>query len=233
MKIAALLTGKKNSSFKRKNEMKILNDYIFNYSAKEAKKVKKINFFYTSSDSKIILNQTKKIGFQSIYRPAILSKKNSKHIDVIKHALKIIKKDEKFPDIIVVLLANAPVIKSDWISACINKLIRNKDLSAVVPVLKFNDHHPYRAKKMQRGILQNFINKKQTSTNRQDLPGCFFLCHNFWVIRTNEIFKNNGLSPWTFMGKKVSGYKIKNSIDVHDPLDLEIAKILVRNDKYI
>ena len=60
MKITALLTGKKNSSFKNKNEIKLHNEYIFNYPAKQAKKVKKIDFFYTSSDSKIILNQTRK-----------------------------------------------------------------------------------------------------------------------------------------------------------------------------
>ena len=233
MKITALLTGKKNSSFKRKNEIRILNDYVFNFAAKEAKKVKKINSFYTSSDSKIILNQTKKIGFQSIIRPKKLSKKNSKHIDVLKHSLEILKKKNDFPDIIVVLLANAPITKSKWISDCINTLIKNKNLSAVVPVLKLNDHHPERAKKLQNGILKNFIKKKQISSNRQDLTECFFLCHNFWVIRTDEIYKNNGQAPWNFMGKKVKSYKIKNSIDIHEPIDLEIAKILLKNDKFI
>ena len=61
MRITALLTGKKNSTLKNKNEIKLVGDYIFNYPAKQAKKVKDINFFYTSSDSKVILNQTKKI----------------------------------------------------------------------------------------------------------------------------------------------------------------------------
>ena len=35
------------------------------------------------------------------------------------------------------------------------------------------------------------------------------------------------------MGKKVKSYKIKNSIDIHEPIDLEIAKILLKNDKFI
>ena len=60
MKITALLTGKKNSTFKNKNQIKLHNDYIFNYPAKQARKVKEIDFFYTSSDSNIILKQTKK-----------------------------------------------------------------------------------------------------------------------------------------------------------------------------
>lgn len=231
MKITALLTGKKNSTFKNKNEIKLHNDYIFNYPAKQARKVKEIDFFYTSSDSKIILKQTKKIGYQSIDRPKNLARKNSKHIDVLKHALNIFKKKDQYPDILVVLLANAPIVKSKWISDCINILRKKKSFTAVVPVQNINDHHPERAKKVKNDILKNFINKQKISSNRQDLSKCFFLCHNFWVIRAKEIYKNNGQLPWSFMGKKVKAYEIKSSIDIHSAMDVEIAKILIKNEK--
>lgn len=231
MIITALLTGKKNSTFKNKNEIKLYNEFIFNYSAKQAKKVKNINFFFTSSDSEIILKQTKKIGYKSIKRPKSLAKKNSKHIDVLKHALNILKKENKFPDILVVLLANAPIVKSKWIYDCINILKKNKSLTAVVPVQNLNDHHPERAKQIKNNILKNFINKKKISSNRQDLTKCFFLCHNFWIIRAKEIYKNNGELPWSFMGKKVKPYVIKNSIDIHSAIDVEIAKILIKSEK--
>ena len=233
MKITALLTGKKNSTFKNKNQIKLYNEYIFNYPAKQAKKVKDINFFYTSSDSKIILNQTKKIGYQVINRPKNLAGKDSKHIDVLKHALNIFKTNDQYPDILVVLLANAPIVKSKWLSDCIKILKKNKNISAVVPVQNINDHHPERAKKIKNNILKNFINKKKISSNRQDLSKCFFLCHNFWVIRTKEIYKNNGHRPWSFMGKKVMSYEIKNSIDIHTAIDVEIAKILIKNEKML
>ena len=231
MKITALLTGKKNSSFKNKNEIKIHNEYIFNYAAKSAKKVKDIDFFYTSSDSKIILKQTKKIGYQTIDRPKNLASKNSKHINVLKHALKIFKKKNEYPDILIVLLANAPIVKAKWIADCIKILKKNKKITSVVPVQNINDHHPERAKKIKNNILNNFVNKKNISSNRQDLSKCFFLCHNFWVIRSNEIFKNNGQLPWSFMGKKVMGYEIESSIDIHSAMDVEIAKFLIKNEK--
>ena len=231
MIITALLTGKKNSTFKNKNEIKLHNEFIFNYPAKQAKKVKEINFFYTSSDSEIILNQTKKIGYTSIHRPRNLARKNSKHIDVLKHALNIFKNKNQYPDILVVLLANAPIVKSKWITDCIKTLLKNKDITSVVPVQNINDHHPERAKQIKNNILKNFINKKKISSNRQYLTKCFFLCHNFWVIRTKEIFKNNGQLPWSFMGKRVKSYEIKSSIDIHSAMDVEIAKILIKNEK--
>ncbi len=231
MIITALLTGKKNSTFKNKNEIKLHDEFIFNYPAKQAKKVKEINYFYTSSDSEIILNQTKKIGFKSINRPRNLARKNSKHIDVLKHALNIFEKKNQYPDILVVLLANAPIVKSKWIRDCIKILEKNKNITSVVPVQNINDHHPERAKQIKNNVLKSFINKKKISSNRQDLTKCFFLCHNFWVIRTKEILKNNGQLPWSFMGKSVKSYEIKSSIDIHSAMDVEIAKILIKNEK--
>ena len=81
MKIYSLLTGKKNSTLKNKNIIKILNQRIFLYPAKAELSVKNIKGHFTSSDSNIMLKETLKIGFNPIKRPKILSKKNSKHRD--------------------------------------------------------------------------------------------------------------------------------------------------------
>ena len=222
MKIYSLLTGKKNSTLKNKNIIKILNQRIFLYPAKAALSVKNIKGHFTSSDSNIMLKETLKIGFNPIKRPKILSKKNSKHRDVLLHSLKIIKLKYKIePDVLIVLLANSPTIKSKWIKDCL-KMIRNKNVDAVVPVLRNNDHHPIRAKQIKNGFLIFFFKiKKNTSTNRQDLTPSFFLAHNFWVIKTKNIYKNNGHLPWAFMGKNVVPFEIKESIDIHEINDVD------------
>mgnify|MGYP001484861912 FL=1 len=120
MKIFAILTGKKNSSFKNKNILKILNQRIFMYPAKIAVKTKEIQKYYASSDSKIILSETKKLGFIPIKRPKNLANNNSKHRDVLLHSLKFIKKESNLmPDAILVLLANSLTIKTKWIKECI------------------------------------------------------------------------------------------------------------------
>lgn len=228
MKIAAILTGKANSSFKNKNIKKINKKFIFLYPAIEAKKSKKINKFFTSSDSPMILDQTKKFGYESIKRPKSLARANSKHLDVLTHALKHMKRNKFYPDILVVLLANAPIIKIKWINDCIEKLLKNPSATSIVPVEKNNDRHPLRAKRIKNNFLSEFYKSKDSiSTNRQDLEPCFFLCHNFWIIRTKEILKNNGKPPWKFMGKKVLAYEVKNSIDIHNNIDLEIARLII------
>ena len=111
MKIAAVLTGKKNSSLKNKNLLKINGNPIFSYPAKVAKKSEKINYFLVSSDSSIILNYCHKLGYTKILRPKNLCRDNSLHINVLLHALKFMRRKKIFPEILVVLLANAPIIK--------------------------------------------------------------------------------------------------------------------------
>ena len=233
MKIVAILTGRGGSNLKNKNILKINGIPCLQYPCDAAKQVKAIDKFYSSSDDKNILKLTTKLGYKKIHRPKVLSREKTKHIDVIKHALNFIEKKEKIiPEIIIVLLANAPIIKSKWISECLGYLKNDKNITAVVPVVEDNDHHPLRAKKIKNGFLKEYIKSKSNiSSNRQDLEKNYFLCHNFWIIRTKEIYKNNGGQPWAFMGKKVKPYLIKNSIDIHEQQDIILANYLIKNNK--
>lgn len=229
--VIALLTGRGGSKLKDKNVLKINGIPCMQYPGTEAKKVKMINDFYVSSEDKNILNLGVKLGFKKIIRPKKLSLSNTLHLSVLKHSLEILKKKHNSsPDILVVLLANAPIIKSSWIKKCIQILLKNKDATAVVPVTQNNDHHPLRAKIIKNGFLEEFIkSKSKVSSNRQDLQMNFFLCHNFWVIRTKEIYKNNGHPPWAFMGKNVKPYIINKSIDIHTYEDIVLANYLIKN----
>ncbi len=129
------------------------------------------------------------------------------------------------------MLANSLTIKKKWIETAI-KIIKNKKVDAVVPVYKNNDHHPIRSKKIKNNFLSPFIKvKKNTSTNRQDLEPCYFLAHNFWLIRTECILKNNGQMPWSFMGNKVVPIIIKDSIDIHFKEDILLSRKWILNNK--
>lgn len=230
MRITALLTGRGGSSLKDKNVLKLINKPVLAYPCIEAKKVKLIDDFFVSSDDNKILKTANKYGFKTIKRPKLLARPSSKHHDVLIHSLNELNKKEIYPEILVVLLANAPIIYSKWIKDCIRILIK-KNATAVVPVVKDNDKHPLRSKKITNNFLKPFLNsKKKISTNRQDLENCFFICHNFWVIKTSAILKNNGYDPWNFMGKKTLPYIVKNSHDIHTKLDFNICKFIVENN---
>ena len=235
MKVMALLTGRGNNTLKDKNILDILGRPVLYYPANAVCKAKTIEEKYCSSDDEKILCEAEKLGHIPIKRPQELALPTSQHIDCIMHAIDIIKKDNVLPDILVVTLANNVTIKSEWIDECVNMMLRDMSLSAVVPVYEDNDHHPLRAKTVdENGRLQMYEKgiEGKVSTNRQDLPKCYFLSHNFWVLNVKNLLEcnDNGQQPWGFMGNNIGYFLIDKSIDIHEEIDLVVAKNWIENN---
>lgn len=225
MKIVALLTGRGNNTLKDKNVLPVLGQPLLYYPAMAARACEMITDFYVSSDDEKILNAAADCGYKKIVRPAELALPTAQHVDAIIHALKVMKEDGVEPDILVVLLANSGIVKKEWIQESIDNLIANPELSASVPVLLEQDHHPYRCKCLREdGCLGTWFDFKgrDISTNRQDLPMNFVLCHNFWTLNLkNSLYSDvPGQQPWTFMGNNIKPIVVKESFDVHDEDDL-------------
>lgn len=222
--IAALLTGRGNNTMKDKNVYDVLGKPLLSYPCIASKKSNLIDSYWVSSDCEKILNAASSYDFKKIIRPLELASSSAKHIDVIDHALEVMNDNSVKPDFLVVLLANTVTIKKEWIDGCINELMNDKTLTACVPVYKEMDHHPYRAKRIGKdGNLEPFFNfeGQNISTNRQELPVCYFLCHNFWVLNLNTIDREKGQQPWKFMGDRVKHFEIDEAFDVHTLEDID------------
>lgn len=228
MKVTALLTGRGNNSLKDKNILDVLGKPVMYYPATAGKKSEVITEWYCSSDDERILSTGEQIGYRPILRPEELAQPNSQHIDCIIHALNQMETYNSIPDILVVILANNVTIKSKWITDCVKIMEQDMTISAVVPTYEDNDHHPLRAKKITKDGYLSMYQEETTqhiSTNRQDLPKCVFLAHNFWVLNVAKLRDGEeGQGPWSFMGKRVVPYEIEDSIDIHHEIDLYIAK---------
>lgn len=225
MKIVALLTGRGNNTLKDKNVLPVLGKPLCYYPAMAAKKCKLISDFYVSSDDEKILSAAEECGYKRIVRPVELARPTAQHKDAIIHALEVMKEDGCIPDILVVILANNAITKTEWIEESIKNLIINPDLSASCPVMLELDHHPYRSKCLREdGCLGTWFDFKNQhiSTNRQDLPMNFVFCHNFWTLNLkNSLYSEvPGQQPWTFMGDNVKPVIVKESFDVHDMDDI-------------
>lgn len=233
MKVTALLTGRGNNTLKDKNILDVLGRPVLYYPANAGMNSKTISNHYCSSDDEKILKVAEEIGYKRIVRPDYLGSPTAQHVDVIKHAIDIIPKDD-LGDILVVILANNVTIKSEWIDACVKMMQEDMTITAVVPVYEDNDHHPLRGKRVDNGRLEMYERNisGKISTNRQDLPTCYFLSHNFWVLNTRKMIENNyeGQQPWGFMGDNIGYFEIDESIDIHKEIDLMIAKEWIKNN---
>lgn len=232
MKIAALLTGRGNNTLKDKNVLPVLGRPLCQYPAMAAKECSLITDFYVSSDDEKILKAAEEIGYKRIVRPAELALPTSQHVDAIVHALGVMKDEGVVPDILVVILANNATTKTEWIEESIKNLLDNDKLSASCPVMKEQDHHPYRCKCLREdGCLGTWFDfgDEKISTNRQDLPVNYVLCHNFWTLKLqNSIYSSEkGQQPWTFMGNNIKPIVVEESFDIHDMDDI------IRTEKWL
>ena len=234
MKVTALLTGRGNNTLKNKNIIDILGHPVLYYPAHAGKMSNTVDSLYCSSDDEKILSAAESEGYERIVRPVELASPTAQHVDAIMHAISVIKEREKLADILVVILANNVTIKSEWIDACVKMMQEDMAISAVVPVYEDNDHHPLRGKRVENGRLQMYEQgiTENISTNRQDLPKCYFLSHNFWVLNTKLLLENNGKGqqPWGFMGDNIAYFEIDESIDIHNEIDIMIAKWWIENN---
>lgn len=235
-KIVALLTGRGNNTLKDKNVLPVLGKPLLYYPAMAARSCKQITDFYVSSDDEKILSAAEQCGYKRITRPAELALPTAQHVDAIIHALSVMKQDGIEPDILVILLANSGIVKTEWIEESINNLLNNDKLSASVPVLLEMDNHPYRSKRLREdGCLDTWFDfkEKHISTNRQDLPENYVLCHNFWTLNLKKTLysKEKGQQPWTFMGNDIKPIVVKESFDVHDEEDLKRTEKWILNER--
>ena len=200
MKIAALLTGRGNNTLKDKNVLPVLGKPLLYYPAMAAKTCNLITDFYVSSDDEKILKAASDCGYKKIVRPVELAAPTSQHVDAIRHALGVMKQDGVEPDILVVLLANSGIVKTEWIEESITQLLKDEALSASVPVLLEMENHPYRSKRL-----------------RED--GCLDTWFDF--RGKNSLYSSTeGQQPWTFMGSNIKPIVVEESFDVHDEDDI-------------
>ena len=228
MNVVCLVTARGKNSFNRKHLQLILGKPLIEYPFMVSRSCPFFTGFYVSSDDNEILNIGKKYGFKAIKRPLELSTPTARHIDAIEHAVLKMAEDNIHPDILVVILGNTVYLKPEWIQKSIQIISENQKISAVVPVYEDQDHHPYRAKKINKnGMLVSYFSKlKNISTNRQDLAPNYFLCHNFWTLNVKRslLQSDKGQQPWTFLGNKIYPLILEEHLDVHDEKDILLCE---------
>lgn len=223
--VFALVTGRGNNTMKDKNIRSVNGKPLIYYPTKAALDSNLINKVFISSDDENILNAVPELNAVKINRPEKFAKPDSKHIDVIVHALSVFESENNMPEILVVLLANSVTVKSEWITSCIEEIKLDPSIDSIVPAYIELDHHPFRAKKINEdGFLEPWFDfgEEEISTNRQELPGNYFLGHNFWVINLkNRKVTDAGQKPWTFLGYKIKPFIVDECFDVHNEYDLK------------
>lgn len=221
------MIGRKGSTgYPGKNIKKVMGRSLCEYPLIAAKNSKKIDQIFVSTDCPTIKKISKKYRAIIIDRPKNLANNKALGEDVFKHGYfqikRILEKENKELDLLVLLFANAPAVSPKMINHGINVLKKNKNIDSAVSTSVYNMWSPLRARKVDaQGLLKpfvpfsNFGNPNTLNCDRDSQGEVHFADMSLSIVRT-KCLKNlsSGLLPQKWMGKKIYPIRSWGACDI-------------------
>ena len=203
---------------------KINGKTLLEIAVNQAKKIKKINKIFLSTDSKKIASSVSNLNVEIIMRPKILAKDRSSEWCAWQHAIKQVKKKYKFEKFIC-LPVTSPLRKKIDIIKCINKL--NKKIDIVVTIQETNTNPWYNMVKINNKNSAQLINKnsKKIIDIRQKAPKVFDMTTVCYVAKPQYILKNKSIFSGNVKAVKVPK---ERALDIDTYFDLKLARLLYK-----
>ena len=214
--------GIKNKHFKLLN-----NKPLFYHTLEYVRNIKKTNHITVSSDSRKILNMSKKYQVDFlIHRPKKLSTSKSSKIPVIKHALQQTEKiaGTKF-DYIVDFDSTSPLRRNNDFRNAL-KLFLKKNADLLITGTKARKNPYFNMVELKKGKIK--LVKNANIKRRQDVPNVFDMNASFYIWKRKYLLKTKKL-----ISKNTVLYEMPEitAYDIDNILDLKINKSLINEFK--
>ena len=229
MKILCTICARSGSKeVKNKNIIKIGRKILIDYTIDQAKKSKVFDKIVVSTDSKKIINLTRKKVDFVIKRPLFLANDNSPKVPAIKHALQ--KSEKEFRnqfDLIVDLDVTSPLRNISDIKKAVLKLKKSKNTN-LVSVNESRRNPYFNMVEKNKGFLKLVNKNKKPFPTRQSSPKIYDLNASIYVWRRSFLLRSNQV-----IGRRTSIYIMPyhRSIDIDSKFDLSIVKHVLKKKK--
>jgi len=190
MKILGFIPARKGSkSIKNKNLIKFNRKPLIYSTINFSKKIKCLTPF-VSTNSKKILNYSKKNGISFDYlRPDSLSTDKSKIIKSVFHALKWFKDKNIEFDAVMLLQPTSPVRNQNEVDKII-KVFKQKKLNSIVSATKMYEH-PFECIKIEGKKWHYIENNPKKSSMRQDYSKSYYFIDGSIYLSSVDFLKKN------------------------------------------
>lgn len=222
MKILCTICARKGSKgLKNKNIKKIKGKHLIYFTIQQALKSKIFDEIVVSSDSRMILDLSKKYGIQNIiYRKKKLAKDNSPKIPVIRNCLKEIEKIKKKKfDIVIDLDITAPLRKVSDIKNALKKFKKEKAPN-LFSACNARRNPYFNAVEWKNGKIKPVINLMKKLTSRQQAPNVYDMNASIYIWQRKTLINYN-----TIFLNKTSMYLMpeERSIDIDNHFDFKVV----------
>ena len=215
--LGIIAARKKSIRIKNKNLEKLGKKKLIEYTFSSAKKSKKLDKIFLSTDDTKIIKLAKRYNIKAPFlRPSSISTSKTKMETVVLHSLKFYKKKYNIlPKNFVILQPTSPFRTQKDIDNSINKYKKLKSKSLVSVSKPLNP------------VEEIFIiSKRKLGKNLKKFKNnSLFLNGSIYIRNTREFLKQGILISKNsnyFVTKKI------NSIDINDKMDLSFAKSLIK-----
>lgn len=241
--IAALIMGRKGSKgFPGKNLHILMGNPLAYYPMKAAKDCPEVDKVYISTDDERLMSLAEENGIDVIKRPPELCIDEALGEHVYLHAYNIIKELNKDENIkfIILLMCNAPTVRSETLSEGIRVLRNNPDYDSAVTVSRYNMWSPLRARRIDsQGLLKPFIpfevfgDPKTLSCDRDSQGDVWFADMGASIVRPHCLeHLEDGLLPQKWMGQKIYPLKQWGGLDVDYEWQLPQVEYWLRKNNF-
>lgn len=206
----------------KKNIIKLKGQPLISYTINAGLKSKKIDRLVVSTDDREIARVSKDYGAEVIMRPENLAKNETPTLPVIRHVIKELEKSNYFPDMVMILQPTSPMRTSVDIDKAIGMMLK-KRVKSLVSVCPANENARW-TYMIRRGKIEPFTKtkkyrRKQTPTLVYKKNGAIYLAKKDTLMKNDKVFDRGSIA---FVMPK------ERSIDIDEPIDLEMAEMLLR-----
>lgn len=229
-RILAVITARGGSKgIPRKNIKDLAGKPLIAYTIEEAKKSQFLTRCIVSTDDDEIAKISKKYGADIPFmRPAEIAQDESTSMEVVQHALKYLKDElnEEY-DYLMILQPTSPLRIVDDIDESIKKIV-DTDADSVMGMMELVDFSLKKFKKIEDDLILPFVEEEgKESSRRQNLSKMYKRNCAIYLTKTDLIMQGD------LFGKISRPYVMpeERSADINEPIDFDLAEILIRKNK--
>ena len=209
-----------------KNIKKLFDKPLIAWSIQHAQESKYIDEIFVSTDCKEIADVSEYYGVKVPFlRPKEFSKDSSSSMDVILYTIKVLEKQKKVFDIIIMLEPTSPLREPKDIDKSIEMLVDTEKAESVVGICEVEGTHPDFIVKLNNNFLDPFINKDFVVKRRQDIKPMYFFEGTVYTSYISSIKKRQNFYHDKSVGYIVPKWK---SFEVDDILDFIIIEAILK-----
>jgi len=224
MNIVAIIPARGGSKgIPRKNIKELDGKPLIAHIIETALKVEELDRVIVSTDDEEIAEIAKKYGAEVPFiRPEELAKDETPTLPVLQHTVKYLEEEESYrPDIIVLLYATSPLLKAERVSEAI-RMLKEGESESILSVVEDKGHYWLEKDGKYERMYPKVVKNRQFTMPLFKENGAIY------------VYKRDILMKGGIMDDATRGLLImqrEESIDVDEPIDFEITKLLMRRRK--